>query len=76
MATLSVILITRNEEHNIVDCLESVRWANEIVVVDGGSDDKTVELARRYSQKVYVETWEGYAASKNFAFRSGTFTSS
>ena len=72
MATLSVIVITRNEEHNIVDCLESVRWANEIVVVDGESDDKTVELARRYSQKIYVEPWEGYAASKNFALKQCT----
>ena len=67
MATLSVLVITKNEEHNIVDCLESVKWADEIVVVDSGSDDKTVELARRYSQKVYVKPWEGYAASKNFA---------
>ncbi len=69
MATLSVIIITKNEEHNIVDCLESVRWANELVVVDGGSDDKTVELARKCAQKVYVKPWEGYAAAKNFALQ-------
>ncbi|MCX6142051.1 MAG: glycosyltransferase family 2 protein [Ignavibacteriales bacterium] len=72
MATLSVIVITKNEEHNIVDCLESVRWASEIVVVDGGSDDKTVDLARRFSQNVYVKPWEGYAASKNFALEQCT----
>ena len=72
MATLSVIVITKNEEHNIVDCLESVKWADEIVVVDSGSDDKTVELARRYSQKVYVKPWEGYGASKNFALEQCT----
>ena len=72
MPTLSVIVITKNEEHNILDCLESVRWANEIVVVDGGSDDKTVDLARRFSQKVYVKPWEGYAASKNFALEQCT----
>ena len=72
MATLSVIVITKNEEHNIVDCLESVRWANEVVVVDGGSDDKTVELARQHSQKVFIKPWEGYAASKNFALKQCT----
>jgi glycosyltransferase involved in cell wall biosynthesis len=72
LATLSVIVITKNEEHNIVDCLESVKWADEIVVVDGGSEDKTVELARRYSQKIYVKPWQGYAASKNFALEQCT----
>ena len=72
MATLSVIVITKNEEHNIIDCLESVKWAAEIVIVDGGSDDKTVALARRYSQKVYVKPWEGYAAAKNFALEQCT----
>jgi glycosyltransferase involved in cell wall biosynthesis len=72
LATLSVIVITKNEEHNIIDCLESVKWANEIVVVDGGSDDKTVDLARRYSQKVYMKPWEGYAVSKNFALEQCT----
>lgn len=69
MTALSVIVITKNEEQNIVDCLESVRWANEIVVVDSQSEDKTVELARRYTQKVYVKPWKGYAALKNFALQ-------
>jgi glycosyltransferase involved in cell wall biosynthesis len=72
LATLSVIVITKNEEHNIVDCLESAKWANEIVVVDGGSDDKTVDLARGYSTKVFVKSWKGYAASKNFALEQCT----
>ena len=72
MASLSVIVITKNEERNIADCLESVKWANEIVVVDCGSGDETVELARRYSQKVYVKPWEGYAESKNFALQQCT----
>jgi glycosyltransferase involved in cell wall biosynthesis len=72
LATLSVIVITKNEEHNIVDCLESVGWANEIVVVDCGSVDKTVEMARHYSQKVYIKPWEGYAESKNFALQQCT----
>jgi glycosyltransferase involved in cell wall biosynthesis len=72
LTTLSVIVITKNEERNIVDCLESVRWANELVVVDGGSDDKTVDLARRYTQKVYAKAWDGYAASKNFALQQCT----
>ena len=72
MSKLSVIVITRNEEPNIVDCLESVRWADEIVVVDGESEDKTAELARRFTEKVFVRRWEGYGASKNFALQHCT----
>lgn len=72
MATLSVIVITKNEEHNIVDCLGSVRWANEIVVVDSQSEDETAKLALQYSQKVYVKPWTGFAASKNFALQQCT----
>jgi glycosyltransferase involved in cell wall biosynthesis len=53
MPTISVVLATRNEEANLGDCLASVRnFANEIIVVDEGSEDKTVEIAREYDAKV------------------------
>ena len=74
MSSLSVIVITKNEERNIEDCLDSVRWANEIVVVDGGSEDRTLEIARRFTNKVFVKPWEGYGASKNFALEQCTGT--
>lgn len=59
MAKISVILATYNEEKNIKDCLESVRppaggLADEIVIVDGTSSDKTAEIARRYTQKIFI----------------------
>ena len=66
MSTLSVLVITGNEEQNIRDCLSSVRWASEIVVVDSGSRDKTVAIAKEFTQKVFVKEWKGYAAAKNF----------
>ncbi len=72
MSSLSVIVITKNEERNIEDCLNSVCWTHEIVVVDGGSDDKTLELARKFTSKVFVKPWEGYGASKNFALEHCT----
>lgn len=67
MEKLSVILITGNEEKNIVDCLESIKWANEIIVVDSESNDKTVELANRYTDKIYINKWPGFAKQKSFA---------
>lgn len=50
---LSVVIIAKNEEERIKACLESVKWANEIIVLDNGSTDKTEEIARKYTSKVY-----------------------
>lgn len=72
---LSVILITRDEEANIADCLASVAFASEIVVVDSGSTDRTVELAQAAGAKV-VRTgdWPGFGAQKNRALAQATKT--
>ena len=64
---LSVIVITFNEERNIIACLESVSWAREIIVVDSFSADRTVELAKTFTDRVFQREWMGYAASKEFA---------
>jgi glycosyltransferase involved in cell wall biosynthesis len=67
MSTLSVTIITHNEEANIVPCLESARWADEIVVLDSGSTDRTVELARRFTDRVFSVPWQGFGKNKNQA---------
>ena len=67
MPKLTVTVITRNEAHNIADALDSVRWADEIIVVDSESTDDTVAIARRYTERVIVRAWPGYVAQKNFA---------
>lgn len=68
MATLSAVLIVRNEAANLRACLESVRFANEIVVVDSGSTDDTVAIAREYTNQVFVETdWRGYGVQRQRA---------
>ena len=64
---LSVTVITWNEEERLRACLESVTWANEIVVVDAESADKTVEIAREFTDRIWVRPWPGFAAQKNFA---------
>ncbi len=67
MPKLSVTVITRNESANIATALESVAWADEIVVVDSESTDDTVAQAQRFTGRVIVRPWAGYAAQKNFA---------
>ena len=67
MPRLSVVVITRNEAANVRAALESVRWADELVVVDSGSTDETVCIARRIANRVTRHAWEGYGAQKNFA---------
>ena len=67
MPKLSVTIITKNEAANIGAALESVAWADELVVVDSGSTDETVGIARRYTDRVSSREWEGYGAQKNHA---------
>jgi glycosyltransferase involved in cell wall biosynthesis len=64
---LTVTVITRNEAHNITAALDSVSWADEIVVVDSRSTDDTVAIARRLGARVEVRDWPGFAAQKNHA---------
>lgn len=64
---LSVTIITLNEETEIGACLESIAWADEIIVVDSGSADRTVEIAKKFTEKVFLHPWEGYARQKNWA---------
>ncbi len=71
--TLSVAIITRNEERNIRRTLESVRpIADEIVIVDDGSTDHTLDIAREFGAILFVEDWKGYAAQKNSALEKCT----
>jgi glycosyltransferase involved in cell wall biosynthesis len=72
MANLSVIIITKNEAVNIRACIESVAWADEIIVVDSGSSDATVEICRELGAQVYVHDWPGFGMQKNRALGYAT----
>ncbi|MCK4870346.1 MAG: glycosyltransferase family 2 protein [Gammaproteobacteria bacterium] len=72
MHTLSVTIITKNEEDVIRDCLESVKWADEIVVLDSGSTDATVAICREYTDKVFSTDWPGFGCQKNRALGRAT----
>ena len=68
MNSLSVIIICKNEEEMLEDCLKSVLWADEIIIVDSGSNDQTLNIARKYTDKVYTHTdWQGFGIQKNIA---------
>ncbi|OGQ81768.1 MAG: hypothetical protein A3F90_13510 [Deltaproteobacteria bacterium RIFCSPLOWO2_12_FULL_60_19] len=64
---ISAIVVCFNEEHNIGRCLESLKWCDEIVVVDSFSTDRTVEICRRYTDRVIQRPWAGYRDQKAFA---------
>ena len=65
--SLSVVIITCNEEANLPRTLKSVQWADEIIVVDSGSTDRTLRIAGEFKALTFVEPWKGYAAQKNSA---------
>ena len=67
MNRLSVTIVAWNEEERLRACLDSIVWADEIIVVDAESTDKTVQVAREFTDKVWVRPWPGFAAQKNFA---------
>lgn len=64
---ISVVIITGNEVNNIKACLESVTWADEIIVVDSESTDNTISIAKKFTDKVFIHKWEGYSAQKTYA---------
>jgi glycosyltransferase involved in cell wall biosynthesis len=70
---LSLILITKNEEKDLEKCLLSVKnLVNEIILVDSGSTDKTIEIARKYTDKIFHRKWDGFASQKQFAMDKAT----
>jgi glycosyltransferase involved in cell wall biosynthesis len=69
---LSCIVITRNEQHNIDRCLSSVKFCDEIIVVDSESSDNTVPLAKKYTQKIFTVPWKGYTEQRNHALQLAT----
>jgi len=71
-ATLSVVVIARNEERNLGRCLDSVAWAEERIVVDGESTDRTREVAEGRGARVIVQPWLGYRDQKNVAVDAAT----
>lgn len=67
MRSISATVITRNEERNIEGALASLSWCDEIVVVDSGSTDGTLDVCRKYTDKIFHRDWTGYVDQRNYA---------
>lgn len=66
MTTIAALIITYNEEENIEDCLESIKWVDEIVVIDSYSEDNTVEICYKYTEKVFLRKFDDFASQRNY----------
>ncbi len=72
MSSISVVIITKNAEADIGRCLESVKWATEIIILDSGSTDQTVAICKKYTNKITSTDWPGFGAQKNRAIEQAT----
>jgi glycosyltransferase involved in cell wall biosynthesis len=73
MGKISVVIITKNEEKNIRRCLKSIQWADEIVIVDSGSTDRTLDICQRYNCKIISTQWLGFGKTKQLAINSAKY---
>lgn len=70
--TIAAVVITKNEERNVGACLESLRWVHDLIVVDACSTDRTVEIVREYTPRVFIRSWPGFGAQKNYGIDRAT----
>ncbi|HJU03926.1 MAG TPA: glycosyltransferase family 2 protein [Nitrospiraceae bacterium] len=72
MTTIAAVVITKNEEVNIGSCLVSLRWVHDLIVVDACSTDRTVEVVREYTPRVFIRSWPGFGPQKNYGLDQAT----
>ncbi len=65
-STISAFIVCQNEEGNIRRCLESIKWCDEIVIIDSGSTDRTLDICREYTDTIHQRPWPGYVEQKRF----------
>jgi len=73
MEKISAVIITKNEENNIERCLKSLNWVDEIIVVDSGSTDRTMDICREYDCKIIKTEWLGFGKTKQLSVNSASF---
>ena len=69
---VSAVVLTKDEEAHIADCLRDLRWADEVIVIDAGSTDATRDIAARHGARVVPREWQGFSAQRNFGAAQAT----
>ncbi len=69
MSAISVLILTKNEEQDLPDCLKSVAWSDDVHVLDSMSSDKTAEIAENFGAKVTLRVFDGYASQRNYGLK-------
>lgn len=72
MGRLSVVIITKNEEANIRDCLEAIKWSDEIIIVDDYSTDRTLQICKEYTDKIFQRQFDGFGAQKGYGLKQAS----
>ena len=67
LETIAAVVLTYNERQHIQECLSCLTWADAVVVVDSGSTDDTITIARNHTDRIFSRNWEGYGEQKNYA---------
>ena len=70
---ISAIIITKDEEHSIRECLQSISWVDEIIVVDSGSKDQTLKICKEFRAKIFTKSWQGFGPQKNEAIKHAKY---
>jgi len=73
MNKISSVIITLNEENNIRECLESLKWTDEIIIIDSHSKDRTVEIAKEYAAKIMITDELSFSKKRNLAFENAVY---
>ncbi len=72
MTTLSVCIVTKNEEHNIEKTLQAISFVDEIIIVDSYSSDRTIEICKKYTNHIYLNVWQGCGIQKKFVLEKAS----
>ncbi|MEO8210855.1 MAG: glycosyltransferase family 2 protein [bacterium] len=73
MNKVSGVIICRNEEKNIEDCIKSILWCDELIIVDSFSTDNTAEISKKYSDKIFQNEWKGFYEQRKFALSKANY---
>ncbi|MDQ3019245.1 MAG: glycosyltransferase family 2 protein [Bacteroidota bacterium] len=73
MSKISGVIICKDEENNIEDCIKSILWCDEVIIIDSFSIDKTIAISKKYSNKIFQNEWKGFSEQRKFALSKANY---